>query len=112
MNLPLLLFCAGVFAFVVGAVLFAVALRDLKPLGGDGWREKHHFWWGAVGMALAALSWAVGWEWPAGLLSLVGGLVALDDGYQHHRQAASGDLAYETPLKRWVYAHFPGLSKY
>ena len=49
MNLPLLLFCAGIFAFVVGAVLFGVALRGPALVGrwqvfSWGWRSWSFFW--------------------------------------------------------------------
>jgi hypothetical protein len=53
------------------------------------WREWHH---GYLGIGLLGASWALGWP-PLGL---IGGLLVLDDAYQHLRQV--GEPGYESPL--------------
>lgn len=108
----LFLFLLGIFALVVAAVLFGVAMRDLRPLGGESWRRFHHFWWGTLAVAIGGLAWADGMGWPGAVLSLVGGLVALDDGHQHAVQANTHNLAYRSYLHRWFYRVFPSLARY
>lgn len=107
--MTLALYLLGIFAWVAATILFWAAMRELPA---RTWRGRHHYYWGSVALALGVGAWAVGWGWLGALLAVGGGAVAFDDGLQHHRQAASGDLTYRSPLHRWFYRVFPSLARY